>query len=762
MKQLRILVLIFTCLLISGIALAQEAQVFEGTLNKNSPIAEFELELQADELVVITTEAQNESLDTVLRLYDPDGTLVLENDDYTDGYNSRLVYQPTVSGTYTVEAEPYDDNSSGDFVLTVTQGLENLLGLSPEAAVVLESTGTLNDQSEDVKFTLTLSAGDILIVDTYGIGDKLDTIVSLLNAGGSLLAENDDRGDGSYDSEIIYQIPADGTYSVIVRRYNDEVPGDFLIVAAVDPEMTAPFNFTAVDGELIAEYNGHLDTETESQSYTVDLNAGESLYAYTQATSGDLDTTLTLLNPEDHVVDLNDDRGDGSYDSAIAYTAVESGTYTVRVGRYRENDNSGDYVLRLLSVDQAFVSEIEAMAEQVVELSGPELILETDNFRIHYTTEGGDTVTQEYLDAFAETLETIYNIQVNEMGWAPPPRNIDGFYDAFLYDVIGNEDDILGYARPTRFIGDNPNTPTVELAASRSALVVDNDFANMDTDVEVNPLSLMRATSTHEFNHIIQYGYDSEEPLDWLYEATAAWIETVTVGDEQDATGYVVDSYDYPEACFATQDFDGQHAYGDWTFIQSLADVHGEQFIPQVWSAAIDYDGLEVLEQALAGADDSFENAVARWRVQSFARDFDLAPLFGATVWLENVIDEPGSWTVTGSGIQEMGANYFEVDLKGSYNFQIDGEDSLELWALGVANGQVDAFQLGRGGAFNTSGYDYVALMVFNQVAPADTADCTYIDYDLTVTDGRTGTTATMTPTFTFSAAEFEPLEMQS
>jgi len=759
LNQLRIPLLFIVCLLFSGIALAQNSQEFDGTLDEKSPIIDYDLELQADQLVVITTYAQNDTLDTVLALYGPDGALVQENDDYTDGYDSRIVYQPSETGNYTLEVSRYDDTTSGDFALTVTQGLETLLELSSQAAIVLQSSGNLDDQSQEVKFTLTLNAGDVLIADTYGITGKLDPILTLLDAGGSLLAENDDRGDGSYDSEIIYSIPADGSYSLIVSRYSEEVSGEFMIIAAIDPTRTAPFNFTAVEGELIAEYTGYLDTQAESDSYTVELSAGEALYAYTQVTSGDLDTTLALLNPEDRVVDLNDDRGDGSYDSAIAYIAPESGTYTVRIGRYRENENSGDYVLNLLSIDAATVSEIEAIADQVVELSGPEQILETANFRIHYTMEGSDTVTQEYLDAFAETLETIYDIQVNQMGWAAPPQNPDGFYDAFLYDVIGNEGDTLGYARATRFVGDNPNTPAVELAASRSALVVDNDFAN--EDVDGNPLSLMRATTTHEFNHIIQYGYDSEEPLDWLYEATAAWIETVTVGDEQDATGYVVDSYAYPEVCFATRDYDGQHAYGDWTFIQSLADVHGEQFIPQVWSTAIDYDDLEILEQALAAADDSFENAVARWRVQTFARDYDLAPLFNATVWLENIIDAPGTWTFTGSGIQEMGANYFEVDLDGSYSFQLDGEDSLELWVLGVADGQVDAYRLGQGGAFNTSNYDYVALMVFARTAPADTSACTYIDYDITVSDGRTGTNANMTPTFSFSAAEFEPLELQ-
>ncbi|MCA9903917.1 MAG: pre-peptidase C-terminal domain-containing protein [Anaerolineae bacterium] len=759
MKHTRIFILLIIVSLFSHLALAQDTTTFEGTLDDSTPSVTFPLKLQAGRLVVITTHAQNDTLDTVLRLYDSAGSLALENDDYTNGYESRLVYEPAASDTYTVEVSRYDDTSSGDFTLTVDAGVETLLGLSSDATVVLQSSGTLNNQTGEMKFSLALRADDILIVDTYAISGKLDTILSLLDQGGSLLVENDDRGDGSFDSEVVYRIPADGNYSLIVSRYSADSEGDFVIVAALDPALTPPFNFTAVEGDLIAEFSGYLDTTTESDEYPIELVAGQSLYAYTQATSGDLDTTLTLLDPSDMLVDLNDDRGDDTYNSAIVYTAPASGTYTIRVGRYRESDNSGDYDLRLLNIDAAIVSEIEALADQVLELSGPEQILETTNFRIHYTTDGSDAVTQEYLDAFADTLETIYDIQVNQMGWAQPPRNADGFYDAFLSDVIGTETDTLGYARPTRFVGDNPNTDGHEHAASRSALVVDNDFAN--PDMEGNPLSLMRATTTHEFNHIIQYGYDSEEPMNWLYEATATWIETATVGDEQDATGYVTDSYDYPETCFATQAYDGQHAYGDWTFMQSLADVHGESFIPQVWTTAIDYDGLDILEQALTMDSDSLVNAVTRWRVQNFARAYDLAPLFGATVWLENVINAPGSWTFTGSGIQELGANYFELDLKGSYNVELDGPDSLELWVLTVSDGEVNAYSLGQSGTFDMSGYDYVALMVTDHTTPADTSACTYMDYEINVSNADAGSPSILTPTYTFSATEFEPLQMQ-
>jgi hypothetical protein len=747
-------------LLFAAAVYAQDADtiVFEGELNDRNPSETYTVQLEAGQLVTLTTNAQGQ-LDTLLTLFDPRGDQVAENDDYGDGFNSQIVYAAAETGAYTVEVSRFGASGSGGFTLTVESGVNAVAGLSADATILLNTLSTLDARHEEIKFPLELSAGDILVALTIATTPDLDTTLALLDEGGAEIAQNDDRGDGSLNSEIIYEIPSTGRYVIVLSRFSADVDGDAVVIVATDPNAEAPFNFTAVEGEILAEYSGSLDPSSSPVAYTVTLAAGESLYAYTQVTSGDLDTVLKLFGPEGTILTLNDDRGDDTYNSAFAYTAPVGGRYSVEVSRYEGSDSSGDYTLYLLRVDEAVAATITAIAERAVELSGPEQILETENFRIHYTIGGGDVVTDDYLAAFAETLETIYDIQINQMGWAPPPRNDDGLYDAYLTDVIGSGDGSLGFTRPTRFVGDNPNTPVVEQTASRSVLVVDNDFADMGDDA--NPLSLMRATTTHEFNHMIQFGYETSEPLDWLYESTASWIETATVGDEQDATGYVADSYTYPELCFATTEQEGDLAYGDWTLHESLARVHGERFIPRIWEMAAEHDGMEVMERALAEVGDTLPNALIRWRVQNFALDYDLAPLFGATVWLEETIDRPGKWTFTGAGIQESGANYFEFDLQGVYGLVLDGPAQLELWALGVRDGEVQAYRIGREGTFDSSGFEYVGLMVYNTDIPQDTSACSYVDYEIAVQRGRPGQTDTADAVFTFSAAEFRPLEQQ-
>jgi len=292
--------------------------------------------------------------------------------------------------------------------------------------------------------------------------------------------------------------------------------------------------------------------------------------------------------------------------------------------------------------------------------------------------------------------------------------------------------------------------------------VIDNDFA--DLDKEASASSLMRATITHEFNHIIQFGYDHQEGLAWMFESTASWIETVTVGNDQDATDYVTSDFEVPELCFTTNEQDGYLAYGQWTFLQSLADQYGESVVVRLWENSVPYDGWETLTQTLDSVGTTLPAAIERWRaaaierwrVQNFARAYDLAPFFERTVWLENTITETGAWTFTGAGIQELGANYYALDLSGPHGFSLDGEESLQLVALGVTGDTVEAIPLGSKGIFDGSAYDYAALMVFNTAVPKEPGDCSFTDYEIRVveTSGEVPAAA-----YTFSAEHFEPLQ---
>lgn len=485
---------------------------------------------------------------------------------------------------------------------------------------------------------------------------------------------------------------------------------------------------------------GFLDDRVTSKSYPLTLTPGDVVLITVDATDGSLDTVVTLYNPAGALVAANDDRNVETYNSALVYRVSEGGEYTVEVSRYEEGGSTGGFEMAITFGG----AEVLAVYHELTrtELSGETQTYDTEHFRIHYTLEGVDAATIEYVKAVAATFEEMRRILVEEMGWPPPPLDGglggDDRYDVYLIDLIGSGETALGYTSPQMVIGDHPATEAVETNATTSDIAIDNDFEDADTD---NPLALMRATVAHELHHAIQFGYDGGDPHGWIYEATATWIETQAAGDDQDATGYVEYAYGYPELCFGTTDDPGQGElqYGEWTFVQALTDDYGSTAILDLWRNLAQYDGFEALARTLEAFDTTIPEALAAYRIRNLARDYELAPLFNATVWLEATIDEPGRWTFRGDGVQELGANYFDVTLPAGlyYAGLINDGGALELWAVGIAGEQVDAIPLGRGGTFDSAGYEKLYLMVFNPVYDEDVNSCIYYDYEIDLRAGK-------------------------
>jgi len=505
-------------------------------------------------------------------------------------------------------------------------------------------------------------------------------------------------------------------------------------------------------------FTGTINAEITSKEYIITLEAGDAVLIVAEAVRGDLDTVVTLYNPDGVVVAQNDDRNPDTFDSALGYIAAVSGDYRVEISRYAQSDTRGNYELEITIGDSSILERLGALTG--VQLSGEMLFYDTAHFRIHYTRSGRDRAADDFVQAVARAAEEFYRLQIDVMGWAVPPS--DGLMggsphiDIYLKDILGEGGGALGYASPRLVVGDNPNTREIETNAAASMIVIDNDYADTDT---TNPLGLMRATLTHELNHVIQFGYDVNDRHGWVYEATAVWIETQTAGKEQDGTRYIADAYQYPELCFGTDSDPGRGRvmYGEWLFIQMLSDDYGMDAVLSLWKHIARLDGFAALEAALAEYGATIPETVARYRLKNLAREYALAPLFNATVWRENVITGIGRWTYTGRGIQELGANYFEVrmDQGAYYAGLVNDGGRMELWVAGVRDGKLDAMRLGRGGFFDTSGYDHVYLMVFDPSYTEDVSRCVYASYQIDVHTAKSGGAISGVR---FDALHFEPL----
>lgn len=79
-------------------------------------------------------------------------------------------------------------------------------------------------------YVVTLEAGDQITIDA--ISDEFDTLVTLMDANGVTVSENDDGPDGSTNSLLFARISEAGKYTIRVRAYSGEGSGPFTIKLA--------------------------------------------------------------------------------------------------------------------------------------------------------------------------------------------------------------------------------------------------------------------------------------------------------------------------------------------------------------------------------------------------------------------------------------------------------------------------------------------------------------------------------------------------
>ncbi|UCE19539.1 MAG: dockerin type I repeat-containing protein [Gemmatimonadota bacterium] len=139
-------------------------------------------------------------------------------------------------------------------------------------------------------------------------------------------------------------------------------------------------------------------------------------------------------------------------------------------------------------------------------LSGPEIILKTTHFRIHYT--------HQLVDAFPDSLALIVGMyaehnwsqQCTEMHWDEPPSDY-GLGGDDLYDIYIKNIKVYGYVSPEQ------EGPDPDQEDWTSYIVVTNEAKS----------SQYKKIVAHEFNHACEISYSWSEHFFWL-ENCANWM----------------------------------------------------------------------------------------------------------------------------------------------------------------------------------------------------------------------------------------------
>ena len=143
--------------------------------------------------------------------------------------------------------------------------------------------------------------------------------------------------------------------------------------------------------------------------------------------------------------------------------------------------------------------------------------------------------------------------------------------------LLETKPNIFGYASPDEDQGSRPR--------KRAYLVLDNDFEEFANPPTLTALEAMQATMAHEYNHVLQFAYDSLEDL-WMFEAGATWAEEYVYPDIDDYLNYVDGFARSSEVSLTTNDPSGEKIYGAAVWNHYLSGVYDPDEVREAWAVS--------------------------------------------------------------------------------------------------------------------------------------------------------------------------------
>jgi Family of unknown function (DUF6055) len=242
------------------------------------------------------------------------------------------------------------------------------------------------------------------------------------------------------------------------------------------------------------------------------------------------------------------------------------------------------------------------------------------HFCVHWVAEGidapnladgnGDGIP-DFVDRVLAVTEHVYSIENEKLGWRDPKSDGTkgggrGKTDVYLAEIGGA---LFGYAAPDRGQATKGHRLPRRL---HGYLVLDNDYAPREFP-DTTPQHDLEVTVAHEYNHILQFGYDAYQDA-WFAESTAVWMEDQVYNGINDYLRYVrrwVKRYDTPLTASSIKEY-GSAVWNKW-----LAHRYGRSIVRSAWARAVHTKpgGFSVA---------AYSSAIEAAGGSSFSRDFTL------------------------------------------------------------------------------------------------------------------------------------------
>ncbi len=198
-------------------------------------------------------------------------------------------------------------------------------------------TGNLTASQPSATYTLNADAGQA--VNIHLVSNDFDAYLTLKDANGNTLAENDDA-DSTNSLIQGFVLPAGTTYTILVESYDHHEGSGGESGAYTLSVSEQQLNHI----EYSQSVNGQLTSDQFSADYVFSGQSGDVIVA--TETSGDFDSELYLLDSNGNQLTYNDDSG-GTLNSMIGpYTLPSTGSYTLRVSSI-DGSSTGAYTVTL-------------------------------------------------------------------------------------------------------------------------------------------------------------------------------------------------------------------------------------------------------------------------------------------------------------------------------------------------------------------------------------------------------------------------------
>jgi Family of unknown function (DUF6055) len=240
------------------------------------------------------------------------------------------------------------------------------------------------------------------------------------------------------------------------------------------------------------------------------------------------------------------------------------------------------------------------------------------HFCVHWVAQGADAPdlkdsngdgVPDYVERVLAIAAHVHQVENVKLGWREPQGDgtLGGGHDKtdiYLTEVGPN---LFGYSEPDPDQRAADGRPAVH---QHAFLVLDSSYDPFNFP-GTQPGHDLKVTFAHEYNHVLQYGYDAYRD-DWFAESSAVWMEDQVYNGINDYLRYVglwTKLWDTPLTRDSPKEY-GSAVWNEW-----LAHHYGRTIIRKVWAGA---DRARPQGYAIA----AYERAIRAAGPSTFGRDF--------------------------------------------------------------------------------------------------------------------------------------------